>query len=102
MDELLHGVFAENVGNYLDTIDDLAATPPTTPLAKDLHRLSEAWRSLLRQHRPTGPRGHCTGCRPRLSKRDRRGMCEVWKVATTYLSHPPEAPDPPEAPKNPH
>lgn len=90
MDEMLFQVFAENAGRYLDAIDRLAAGSAGGSLGTELARLAGAWRALLEQHRPTGPRGRCTGCRPRLGARRRGAMCGVWKVANAYFTRRPE------------
>lgn len=73
MDEVLFGVVAKAVAEYLDAVE-------RAPSAQDAHRLVAAWRALLRMHRAVG-RG-CPGCGGR-----RRGFCGVWRVAVGYFVH---------------
>jgi hypothetical protein len=78
VDEILFQVFAEGVGRYLDAVDRLAATQPSTARS-ELRRLSAAWRELLGEHRPEGTRRRCAGCVRRET------MCTVWRVAAAYF-----------------
>ncbi|MGH3322684.1 MAG: hypothetical protein ACRDN9_21410 [Streptosporangiaceae bacterium] len=73
MDEVLFGVLADAVAEYLDAIE-------REPSAQETHRMVAAWRALLRLHRATG-RG-CAGCRGR-----RGAFCGVWRVAVGYFVH---------------
>ena len=75
MDEVLYGVFAENVGRYLDEVD--------RGHSEDLRRLVAAWRALLDLHRPEGRRGRCAGCRTSHGG----AMCNVWRVANAFFLH---------------
>lgn len=91
MDEVLYGVFAENVGCYLDGVDRLAQAAAQSEQARrslvvEVHRLVAAWRALLQAHRPTGGR-RCAGCEPRSGVLRRRSaaMCDTWRVATVYF-----------------
>jgi hypothetical protein len=76
VDEVLHGVFAENIGRYLDVADRSAAH------SAELRRLVAAWRALLDLHRPAGRGGRCTGC---AGSRRRPAMCDVWRVANAFF-----------------
>ena len=77
MDEVLYGVFAENVSRYLDGVDGGPHQP------EELRRLVAAWRALLDLHHPAGSRGRCAGCAE--SRRHRGAMCNVWRVANAFF-----------------
>jgi hypothetical protein len=72
VDEVLFGVLAENVVNYLDGVARGRAHPD------DLRRLAAAWRALLDLHHPTGRRRRCKGCH-------NGSMCNVWRVANAFF-----------------
>jgi hypothetical protein len=73
VDEVLFGVLAEAVAEYLDAVD-------RAPSGRDAWRLAAAWRALLGAHRAVG-RG-CPACRGR-----RGAFCGVWRVAVGYFLH---------------
>lgn len=77
MDEVLFGVFAENVGRYLDGVDRRAG------YSEELRVLVAAWRALLDLHRPAGRRGCCEGCAAAHHRAG--GMCSVWRVANAFF-----------------
>jgi hypothetical protein len=77
VDEVLFGVFAENVGKYLDAVDRRAGQ------SEELRLLLAAWRALLDLHRPEGRRGSCAGCAE--ARHRRGGMCSVWRVASAFF-----------------
>jgi len=91
VDEMLFQVFEENAVRYLNAVDQLATSPAAAQVAEELRRLARAWRALLELHRPTGSRGRCAGCRPRLGARRQGSMCGVWKVANAYFTRHPES-----------
>jgi hypothetical protein len=72
VDEVLFGVLAESVVDYLDGIARGRARPD------DVRRLAAAWQALLDLHRPGGRRGRCTGCH-------KDTMCTVWRVAHAFF-----------------
>ncbi|MGH3436277.1 MAG: hypothetical protein ACRDRN_07390 [Sciscionella sp.] len=73
MDEILFGVLAEAIREYLDTVDRGTSD-------QDARRLVAAWRALLGMHKESG-RG-CRECR-----RSRGSLCGVWRVAVGYFLH---------------
>jgi len=87
VDEVLFGVLAENVGRYLDGVDQLAQQAR----AEELRRLVAAWRAVLDIHRPAGRRGRCAGCGPSRAGLWRGGvaMCSVWRVASAFFLRAP-------------
>ena len=78
VDEVLFGVFAENVGRYLDGVDRRAGHS-----SEELRLLVAAWRALLDLHRPEGRRGSCEGCA--AARHRKGGMCSVWRVANAFF-----------------
>lgn len=73
MDEVLFGVLAEAVAEYLDAVE-------RAPSGQEARRLAAAWRALLAMHRAAGR--NCRACRGR-----RGTVCGVWRVAVGYFLH---------------
>jgi hypothetical protein len=82
VDEDLARLLHDRVVGYLDAVDRLAALEEQRPTAHEARRVVAAWRALLRIHDPSG-RGGCKAC----SRKGRRRMCPVWRVACAYFVH---------------
>lgn len=73
MDEVLFGVLADAVSEYLAAVE-------RAPDGQEARRMAAAWRALLGAHRAVGRR--CGGCHG-----SRGAFCSVWRVAVGYFLH---------------
>ena len=81
MDEVLFRALREKVDEYLGAAERVLRDAEALPGRLELLPLVEAWRAVLRVHRP-GRRGRCPVCD---RCRWRRVGCTVWRTAYAHF-----------------